>query len=45
MYYKLREPDSPLELKSEQWEVAVLDCNHEVYTRKTGRKENDLLGL
>jgi predicted amidophosphoribosyltransferase len=36
------EPDSPVELERVEWECIVLECNHKIRVRKTGRTDNDL---
>ena len=39
------EPESPVELCLVEWEYYVLECNHKIFIRRTGRKKNDLTGL
>ena len=39
------EPVDPTKLNLEEWECAVLGCNHIIPIRKTGREKNDILGL
>ena len=39
------EPDSPVELNLIEWECLVLECNHKIPIRRTGRTKNDLTGL
>jgi ribosomal protein L40E len=42
---KYLESSDPTELNLIEWECAVLECNHVIPIRKTGRKKNDLTSL
>jgi len=39
------EPNSPVELDLVEWECIVLECNHKIPVRRTGRTKNDLTSL